>query len=275
MARALALLLLMLAALPAWAAPKADLWERWTAHDPASTLSIDHRDWDDFLKRYRSMGADGIARFDYARARSERAVLDFYLAELTMVPIARFNRAEQLAFWINLYNALTIRTVLSRYPVDSIRDIDISPGLLASLFAGGPWGAKLIRIDGAELSLDDIEHRILRPIWRDARIHYAVNCAALGCPNLPPEAFTAENAETLLEAGARAYVNHPRGATVTEGRLVVSSIYDWYQEDFGGDDAGVIAHLRRYADGPLADALARITTIADDRYDWALNDVKR
>ena len=271
MVRALALLLLVLTALPAWAAPKADLWQRWTAHDPASALEIDHGDWDDFLKRHRVSGADDIARFDYGRARAERGALDLYLGGLAMVPVSRLNRNEQRAFWINLYNALTIRTVLSRYPVDSIRDIGISPGF----FTRGPLGARLIRIEGEEISLDDIEHRILRPIWRDPRIHYAVNCASLGCPDLPPAAFTAGNTEALLEAGARAYVNHPRGAEVKDGGLTVSSIYDWFKEDFGGTDAGVIAHLRQYADGALTDALAGITRISDDRYDWALNDAKR
>ena len=105
MVRALALLFLVLTAMPAWAAPKADLWQRWTAHDPASTLEIDHADWDDFLKRHRVSGADGIVRFDYGRARAEQGVLDLYLGSLAMVPVSRLNRNEQRAFWMNLYNA--------------------------------------------------------------------------------------------------------------------------------------------------------------------------
>ena len=84
------------------------------------------------------------------------------------------------------------------------------------------------------MSLDDIEHRILRPIWRDPRIHYAVNCASIGCPDLFPEAITAANADAYLTRGARDYINDPRGAVVTGGRLTVSSIYKWFREDFGG-----------------------------------------
>ena len=99
-----------------------------------------------------------------------------------------------------------------------------------------------------------------------------MNCAAVGCPNLQPEAFTAENAETLLTAAAREYVNSPRGARIEDGKLIVSSVYVWYKKDFGGSDSGVIAHLKRYAEPELAARLATIERIGGDGYDWALND---
>jgi hypothetical protein len=124
------------------------------------------------------------------------------------------------------------------------------------------------------VSLDDIEHRILRPIWKDPRTHYSVNCASLGCPNLPAQAFTSSNLEQLLDDGARAYVNHPRGARVENGRLTVSSIYVWFAPDFGSGDAGVIAHLKQYAEPALKKKLGSVDRIADDEYDWALNDAR-
>ncbi len=130
---------------------------------------------------------------------------------------------------------------------------------------------ELITIKGEALTLDDIEHRILRPIWLDARIHYAVNCASLGCPNLQRQAFTAANTESLLETAAREFINHPRGAKVEDGRLVVSSIYDWFEDDFGGNDRGVIEHLKIYAETDLRRALSNLDRISDDRYDWQLN----
>lgn len=251
------------------AAPRADLWDRWTRHDPAGADGVDHAAWDGLLRQHLHPAPDGINRFAYAAvSAADRAVLDGYLAGLAATPVDALNRGEQFAYWVNLYNALTIAVVLDHYPVASIRDIDISPGL----FSNGPWRARLITVAGEDLSLDDVEHRILRPIWRDPRIHYAVNCAALGCPNLQPEAFTAANTERLLEAGATAFVNHPRGARVAQRRLTVSSIYEWFSEDFGGDDAGVITHLRRYANGSLAIALAGIRRVAGDDYDWSLND---
>ncbi len=122
------------------------------------------------------------------------------------------------------------------------------------------------------MSLNDIEHRILRPIWRDPRLHYALNCAAIGCPNLQPTAFAAANSEALLEAAARAYVNHPRGARIEDGKLIVSSIYVWFQEDFDGDDAGVIRHLTRHAAAGLRSRLASVASIYTLDYDWVLND---
>jgi hypothetical protein len=272
----LAAFALLLVAAPAraienWFVPAAKIWPRWEAHDNASTTAIDHAPWQNFLRSHVVAGADGVARVGYGRVSSaDKAALDSYVQALASVPVSTLSRAEQRAYWINLYNAATVRLVLDRYPVASIRDIDISPGL----FAVGPWGKKLFAIEGEAVSLNDIEHRILRPIWKDPRLHYALNCASIGCPDLQVEAFTAANAEALLDRAARGYVNHPRGVKVESGRLRVSSIYSWFQEDFGGSDAAVIAHLRRHAAPPLAEALAGVRGIDATVYDWALNDAR-
>lgn len=246
---------------------------RFAAHDEASTRVLDHGAWDGFLGRYRKPGDDGIARLDYAAVDAgDRAELAAYIAGLEAAPVTVLTRAEQLAFWLNLYNAVTVALILDHWPLASIRELDISPDWLAD----GPWGAPLATVEGVALSLDAIEHEILRPIWRDPRIHYALNCAAIGCPNLAMRAFTAENTETMLEHAAFAYINHRRGAEVRGGKLYVSSVYDWFAEDFGGgSDAAIIAHLRRYAASALANALKTITEIEDDHYDWSLNDAAR
>ena len=123
------------------------------------------------------------------------------------------------------------------------------------------------------MSLDDIEHFILRPIWKDPRIHYAVNCASIGCPNLIDTTYTAAQMETLLEANAVAYMNHPRGVEVRGGSVIASSIYDWFQEDFGGSVTGVLAHLTKYARPELASKLQYAFDIDNYDYDWSLNDV--
>jgi len=265
-------LVLVLAALgPAQAAPKADLWEVWTKHNPASAISVDHRAWEGVLAKYLAAGADGVNRFAYGRITPEdRKALDAYIAMLAATPVSRLARPEQRAYWINLYNALTVRVILDHSPVDSILNIGISPGL----FSIGPWGKKLVRVEGRAVSLDDIEHRILRPIWKDPRVHYAVNCASIGCPNLQATAFTAANTEKLLQKGAREYVNHSRGAHFEGGTLVVSQIYDWYQADFGGTEAGVVRHLKRFAGPSLKKALDGVfgrEEISYD-YDWNLNE---
>ena len=251
------------------AAPEAQLLPHWAAHDETSKWTIDASAWDGVLRDIVKPSADGINRIAYAKvSAADRARLDGFVQKMQAIPISRYPRDEQRAYWINLYNAQTVKLVLEHYPVDSILKISISPGL----FARGPWGKKLLNIEGESVSLDNIEHGILRPLWHDPRTHYAVNCASLGCPNLAARAYSAATMETMLDEGARAYVNHPRGAEVSNGKLVTSSIYHWFRADFGGTDAGVIAHLRRYAAPKLAAELAAIKEIDSDRYDWSLND---
>lgn len=254
----------------AWAAPRAELWPRWQAHDATSTQTLDHSAWTRLIGTYAAISEDGIVRVAYGRVSdADKQALKSYIAQLTSTAVSTLNRDEQLAYWINLYNALTVDLVLDHYPVSSILKINISPGF----FSIGPWDKKLVTVEGEALSLNDIEHRILRPIWRDPRIHYAVNCASLGCPNLALEAYTSENVERLLEANAVAHINHPRGARFENGELIVSSIYRWFVADFGGGDAGVLSHLRQYARGELAEKIARNNFIGDDEYDWSLNDL--
>jgi len=262
--------LLSLGVAPAAAAPKAEPWSFWAANDPGNRTSIDHGPWDRFLRKYVVANhPSGINRVRYASVTPEdRKSLDAYVQQLQQEEVTRLNRSEQKAYWINLYNAQTVKVVLDHYPVKSIRDIDISPGI----FSDGPWGAKLLAIQGQKVSLDDIEHRILRPLWKDNRVHYAVNCASLGCPNLQPEAYTPENSETLLEKGAREYVNHPRGVSLAGDRLHLSGIYDWFQADFRGSEASVVRHLQTYADPELTEKLKGFQGKLSYEYDWRINE---
>lgn len=253
---------------PLKATPDAVLIEKWTAYNPASTQQIDHSPFDLLLSKYRFMGDDGIARFAYGKvSAADRTHLDSYLKQLSQTPLSSLNRKVQFAFWVNLYNSLTIRVILDHYPVTSIRDINISPGL----FSSGPWGADLITIDGSALSLDNIEHGIIRPLWKDPRAHYVLNCASLGCPDLPKQALTPGTLEATLNHAAETFINHPRAAQITNGTLDVSSIYNWFSSDFGEADAAIIAHLKTYAAANLNKALGSIQTISGDFYDWQLN----
>lgn len=252
-------------------APDADLWSRWEAHNPQSEKVIDVSAWNDILAAYVTQDAGGLNRVAYGDVSAEdREKLKRFIGEQAALPVSDYSRPAQKAYWINLYNAVTVDVVLDAYPVESIRDIDISPGL----FADGPWGKELVIVEGEDLTLNDIEHRVLRPIWNDARIHYAVNCASVGCPNLQREAFTAENLERLLDAGARSYVNSPRGVSISEGKVTVSSIYDWFFEDFGTSEEDVLAHLLAYADDDVASELRSIGKLDDAAYDWSLNDAR-
>jgi len=272
LARMMVAFLILLMQGDAYGAPKAELWARWQKHDPANRQKIDHGAWDKFLKQFVvAPHPSGINRVRYQAVTAvDLKGLKSYLQSMQGLTISTYNIAEQKAFWINLYNALTVDVILSRFPVASIRDINISPGL----FERGPWGAKLLTVEGEKLSLDDIEHRILRPIWKDNRIHYAVNCASLGCPNLQPVAYTAENTDKLLEQGAREFINHARGVSIQKDRLQVSSIYVWFQGDFGRDAEDLMEHWQEYASPALAEALEKYSGGLNHDYDWRLNGIE-
>jgi hypothetical protein len=217
-----------------------------------------------------------VTRVRYAAwkaAAEDLRALDAWIEGAAARRPSAMARAEAFAYWANLYNALTLRVVLERHPVRSIRDIRSSGVPLDPKGWFGPWRTRLVTVEGRRLSLDDIEHATMRPTFRDPRVHYAVNCASIGCPNLWPRAWRAATLERELDAAAAAFVNHPRGATVLpDGRLRVSSIYTWFREDFGGSEAGVIAHLRRHAVPAVAARLVPGTAIAEDAYDWSLNE---
>ena len=175
-------------------APKA--LATWQATNPANPEAIDHSVWNALLQKHIRTDAHGLNRFAYAQiSQTDRATLKNYIKALGEIDIRNRNRDVQLAYWLNLYNAVTIDVVLGHYPVKTIRDIDLS-GLLSN----GPWDAKLVGVNGVKLTLNNIEHDILRPIWKDARIHYGVNCASVGCPNLHTDAFTGKNTEAFQGA---------------------------------------------------------------------------
>ena len=155
---------------------------------------------------------------------------------------------------------------MENYPVESIRNIKTHP-----LDFKGPWNDQRINVEGEMLTLDDIENKIVRPVFDDPRIHYAFNCAAIGCPNLKTSAFSGTGLDAVLDTQARAYINDPRGVVVEEGKVTASKIFLWYQEDFGEDEAEVLDHIRQYASPELTRSLAGKTEIDNYAYDWALN----
>ncbi len=248
--------------------------ETFKAHSAGSTATVDHSIWNTLLGTHVVEGNDGLNRVNYAKFKSEsHAKLKAYVASLERVDVAALDRPEQFAFWANLYNAKTIDIVLDHHPVKSIKDISLG-GSLTALVTGGPWKAKVVKVAGQDLSLDDIEHGLLRKVFKDPRVHYAVNCASVGCPNLSKAAFTGAALQTQLDNGARAYVNSPRGIRVSGGKVTASSIYNWFQDDFGGNVSGVLQHARAYASDDLKAALNGVTSISEFDYDWRLNDAK-
>ena len=249
------------------AAPESEAIEFWAPSNEESTIVVDHTAWQNLLNTYLdSKHPSGVNRFNYAAVnKKDLKALGNYIKQLQQINPHDLSRAEQMPYWINLYNALTVELIVKNYPVKSITKLG------KGFFAFGPWDDELIEIQGQELTLNDIEHGILRPFFNDERIHYAVNCASIGCPNLAATAYTASNTEQLLEQGAKQYVNHSRGVSFEKGELKISSIYHWYKVDFGGNDKSLIKHFIRYAEPALAKKLSAYQGDIDHDYDWALN----
>ena len=245
-----------------------NLWPQWEVNNPLSKEIISHQLWQDFLNRRVITNAENINLVDYAHmTQIDLNLLKDYLKNMAQINIDNYNRAEQLAYWINVYNALTVQTVANYYPVSTIQEINISPGL----FSVGPWGANLITIKDTPLTLDDINNRIIRPIWNDARTHYTLNNASIGAPNLNRKAYQGHILDEQLNNAASTYINSLRGVSVIEGRLIISKLYDWYEEDFGGRKQDVITHLLQFAKEPLQSQLKHINTIDSYIYNWHIN----
>ncbi len=236
-----------------------------------SGVPVSHSAWSSLLRQHVRPSPDGVNRVDYARWKATGMTrLRGYIAMLERAAPSQMASRAQMAFWINLYNAKTAEIVLARYPVASIKDINLpAPD---GKPAEGPWKAHVLVVEGKALSLDDVENAILRPRFNDARIHYALNCLSIGCPNLLPEAYEPERLDRQLDRAATAFVNHPRGITIRPDRIAASSIYDWFKDDFGGA-RGVLAHMSRYAKPELRRRLALIERIDAFDYDWRLNDI--
>ena len=210
-----------------------------------------HAILDKLLQTYVS--ADG--KVDYPGLKEQAGDLDAYLLILSdHPPQGSWSRAQQMAYWINAYNAFTLDLILDNYPLKSIRELD----------GGNPWDVKRIRIGDRQYSLNEIEHKILRPRFGDARIHFAVNCAARSCPPLLNRAWRAASLETDLEKQTRAFVNNPAFNSLKKDTIKVSRIFDWYAADFGD----LAAWINRYSTRPV-NAGARVEYLD---YDWRLNE---
>jgi hypothetical protein len=237
----------------------------------SANCAVDHSEWHRLLAIYVKPGQNGLNRVDYAGLKLVSARLTVYITHLERTDVTALARDEQFAFWANLYNALTVRVIADHYPITSIRDIALG-GALTAVLTGGPWKAKLAKVCGLDLSLDDIEHTILRGQFQDPRLHYAINCGSVGCPNLRIQPFTGSGLEVMLDAAASDFINSPRGMAIENSRIILSGIFKWYRRDFGGNERAVLLHIIRYADAPRREAIERRLPVGGYDYDWRLND---
>lgn len=208
-----------------------------------------HETFDALLKKHVS--AEG--KVNYKNFQADKVALDSYIKKLAdNAPQDSWSKNDKLAYWINAYNALTIKTIILNYPLTKITDLD----------AGKTWDVKRFTLGGKKLSLNDIENTILRPMG-DARIHFAINCAAKSCPPLLNKAFTATNMNDLLESRTKSFINSSAN-TLKMNEIKVSKIFDWYGKDFGN----LVVFINKYAKIQV-NTTAKISFM---EYDWRLNE---
>ena len=220
---------------------------------------VDNSIYAGLLKKYVENG-----RVNYAGFKSEETKLDDYLKLLETVDSKSLSKDEQFAFYINAYNAWTIKLILSRYPqVKSIKD-------LGNIFKS-PWKKEIVRIDGDVMTLDHVEHDILRPRFKDPRVHFAINCAAISCPPLRSEPFQGDILGAQLDDSTRSFLNDQKNYKFDGNNFYVSRIFKWFAADFNND---ILGFYMKYADGDLRQKLKANQNKIEIKYldyDWGLN----
>jgi hypothetical protein len=222
-----------------------------TIETETEVAAINHSNWTTLLQK--NVSRAGIV--NYKGFQKDSKALSAYLAELSAnVPTKSTSRNATLAYWINTYNAYTVKLIIDNYPTNSIKDIN------------DPWGKKFITLSGKKYSLEGIENEILRKM-DEPRIHFAINCASVSCPNLLNEAFTEAKLEQQLKAVSKSFINDKTKNTITANKIEVSKIFDWFGADFKSKGS-VIDFLNQYS-------TTKISTNAQvnfKEYNWGLNE---
>ncbi len=228
---------------------------RSTAHP------ITHEIWNGLLNKH----VDKEGGVNYQAFLADSLELNRYTAllEKNHPTDKLWSREEQLAYWINAYNAFTIQLIIENYPLESIRDLG---GKIP--FVNSPWDIQFIAIEGMEYDLNHIEHNILRRDYEEPRIHFAINCASASCPRLLNEAYTAERLEDQLQMMAIDFINDSSKNMISEDAVEISKIFSWFKGDFtkGGS---VVDYLNKYASIKINEK----AIVSHHPYDWSLNDI--
>ena len=248
----------MLAALMAFTAPTAPV----TPPRAAAAAPIDHSAFDKLLKKY--VNEKGLV--DYKGWKKDQVAFNKYLQMLSKnPPAASTSKAEQMAYWINAYNAYTIRLVLDHYPVESIKDIGTK---IQIPFVTTPWASKFFSIGGTKMSLDNIEHGTLRKNYNDPRIHFALVCASISCPRLRNEAYTAAKLDSQLDDQGRDFLNNPAKNKPGKASAQLSKYFDWYKGGWTNNGHTVASWVNKYSTTKI-DGNAKISYLD---YNWQLNE---
>lgn len=255
--------------IPRTLAPRVTVGRQWPAGERVSLAEIDHRAWDELLRRHvDESGMVGYA--GWKESTADITALDDYLALLSRGdPNRTASREARLAFWMNAYNAVTIRGILREYPTASIQDH------AHWLWGYNIWRDLVLVVGGRSYSLGEIEHQILRPL-REPRIHFAIVCASRGCPRLLNRAYIPSELEAQLAENSRNFFADPQKAhyDAATHRLQLSPILEWYAGDFGKTPSEVVAAILPYFPNEIVRALSDNGDVPIDylEYDWSLND---
>jgi hypothetical protein len=236
----------------------------WQVSDEQNIQTVNHALFDEFLSN-NIVDNEVLRTVNYKNVSVlDKKKLTTYLMQLQSIDPRHYSKDEQLAYWVNLYNALVVNLVLAHYPIDSIKDI--GDGFT------GPWNIELVTIAGMPITLNKIEHGILRPLWKDSRIHYVINCASTGCPDLPTKAFISTNIDKQLNSAAIRFVNQKKGVNIVNNTITLSSIYKWFSVDFGSSQSSLLKHINTFALPPLKNEIERFSENIEFEYDWTLNE---
>jgi hypothetical protein len=220
---------------------------------------VDYGIYSGLLEKYVKNG-----HVNYRGFKSDEASLDQYLKVLESTDTKQLSPREAFAYYTNVYNAWTIKLILSGYPgIKSIKD-------LGSFFQT-PWEKKIVRLDGKVLTLDDVEHNILRPRFKDPRVHFAINCAAFSCPPLRSEPYQGDKLDQQLDDATRMFINNPERNYIEGNTLYVSKIFKWFAEDFDHD---VVSFISKFAEDNFKqnlEAKKNVLKVKYLPYDWTLN----
>lgn len=222
---------------------------------------IEHDTWTQLLSLY----VDQEGWVDYAGFKNDATRLDAYLKLISDNPPGDDqSRNSKMAYWLNAYNAFTIKLIIDHYPVASIKDLGGSITMVNS-----PWDQKFFTIGGTDFDLNTIEHEILRPIFGDPRIHFGANCASVSCPKLMNEAFSEEELDLQLDRQTKIFINNPEKNQISVLNAELSSIFSWFKSDFEAS-GGVISFINKYLDTPMDDQ----AKVSYKKYNWALNELQ-
>ncbi|MDA9261751.1 DUF547 domain-containing protein [Flavobacteriales bacterium] len=224
--------------------------------DPTPQIKAEiHKTWDDLLKKHVSSSG----KVNYAGFVKDKDELLKYIKELQSFhkDVSSWGKNKRLAYWINVYNAVTVKLIADNYPVKSITDLN----------GGKPWNEKLIDLGGVSYSLDVIENKIIRPKYNEPRIHFAVNCAAKSCPKIMNKAWTEDNIQRYLTKQTKAFIANTTQNSISADKVVLSKIFSWYKVDFGGDDSKLVEFINKYSEVQVNENA--IITYND--YNWNLN----